>query len=784
MSLINKITSDSTLSKKNCENLFTQIFDAIKSSVINRESVLIDNFGLFKVERRKMQTMIDYNRKVVVLLPPKDKIIFEFRNGSVQKEITSSEKTDFPSKKIIALVSGNTKIDEVSVYEFYNILFEVIREYLEGKRNVNIIEFGKFKINRKNKISFSPAKKFSEKVNYNFNNLKTHIVRSLNKDEIKKLYKEGRQYEDEEDYLHEEAAETVTETIPEVQEKIPEITDKKEIEIPVTDKKEITDEYEITGDTILKEDLLMEDTDEEDIELKEKFTADFKILEEIFEEKKEIPEIIGEKVTEPGYDIRIIQELEEAEQLAAEKEIIKQEKPEDITVIPVQPETIIQEPGLEAVEEELLGDTYEKTASTYIPEEPAETIITEVMKEPTEPVAEEPPEIITEKPSEQLSYTKETESPITEKIVSDFEEKIKMFKKKEEEDRKSYEKVLDKEKVFPEEVSLPKFTGITTHTVEEVKPVSEPEISFASTLDKIMKDDDEEIEISVMKIDEEIIKPETFPDITETIKEEIFKPEIIPTIITREKDTLITEEPPSKTEAAEEIITDSDDIPISQIYKKLRYGFPEEGARKETAEPVETTEPKIEKPVEFVTPKTEIPLPPVEISTEKFVIPEEIIPVKTETDFSVKEDIHFEEGLTYEEKKNKFEDILKKYSEDFQPGKITLKIDDDTTTEEIQIPVAPVPDKDLDLKIADTPFKPVDESTKVTSTDETLNDIKNFLDEFDKKKSSSSDITKKEDDSSPFKKIDDDFPKSMDDYFEDIKKYLDKKDLKDSGEDV
>ena len=767
MSLINKLTSDSTLSKKNCESLFTQIFDAIKSSVINRETVLIDNFGLFKVERRKMQTMIDYNRKVVVLLPPKDKIIFEFRNGSTQKEIPSSEKADFPSKKIIAAVSGNTKIDEVSVYEFYNILFEVIREYLEGKRNVNIVEFGKFKINRKNKISFSPAKKFSEKVNYNFNNLKTHIVRSLNKDEIKKLYKEGRQYEDEEEYLHEEAAGTITETIPEVKEKIPETAIEKEIKPQVTDVKEKEDEYEISGDTTIKENLLMEDFDEEDIELKEKITTDFKILEELFEEEEEISHIKGEKVKEPEYDIRIIQELEEAEQLIGEKEIVKEERPEDITVIPVPPETKIHEPGLEAVEEELLGDLYEKTVPPGIPEKPAGIIIPEVTPEPVETevkkITEEPSETITEKPS----YTTEKESPITEKIISDFEEKIKIFRKKEEDDRKSYEQVLDKQKIFPEEVSLPKFTEFTKPPVEEVKQVIEPEISFAGTLDKIMKDDEDDIEIPVIKIDEEIIKPE-----------------IIPSRISQDREALITEEPSSRTEAAEEIITDADDIPISQIYKKLRYGFPEESAQKETAEPVETPAPKIEKPVETIAPVTEMPIPPVEISPEKPVIQEETIPIRKETDFSFKEDTNFVEGLTYEEKKNKFEDILKKYSEDFQPEKITLKIDDDTTTEEIQIPTAPVPDKILDLKTADTPFKPVDESTKVTSTDETLNDIKNFLDEFEKKKSSPGSITKKDDESSPFKKIDDDFPKSIDDYFEDIKKYLDKNDLSDSDKGV
>lgn len=762
MSLLNKLTSDSTLSKKNCENLFTQIFDAIKSSVINRETVLIDNFGLFKVERRKMQTMIDYNRKVVVLLPPKDKITFEFLNGSTRKEISAFGKTDFPSKKIIARVSENTKIDEVSVFEFYNILFEVIREYLDGKRNVNIIEFGKFKISGKNKISFSPAKKFSEKANYNFNNLKTHIVRSLNKDEIKKLYKEGRHYEEEEDFLREEETETITETIPEGKVKLPETEVKKEPEISVPVIEEKTEKYEITGDTTLKENLLMEDFDEEDIELKEKITADFKISGELFEQKKEIPELTEEKIKEPRYDIRIIKELEEAEQLAREKEIIKEEEPEVVAAVSGPAEVKIQKPGLEAIEEELLGETYEKTIPPGVTEEPVETIIEEVTEKLSEPVIEKPSEPVIEKPSEKPYYTPEKESPITEKIVTDFEEKIKMFQKKEEEERKSYEKILDKQKIFPGEVSLPKTPVITEPPVEEVKQISEPEIAFSDTLDRIMKDDEDEIEIPVMKIEEETIKPETFPDVTETIiKEEKIKPEIISAGISQDKDISITQEPSFKTETAEEITADADDIPISQIYKKLRYGFPEETA------PAEKT------------------VPPIEMSEEKPVIPEEIIPEKPEMDFSVKDDMHIEEGLSYEEKKNKFEELLKQYSEDFHPEKITNKTDDDTLMDEIKPPVIPVPEKDLDLKITGTPFKPIEESTKVTSADETLKDIKSFLDEFDRKETSSSDITQTEDKSSPFKKIDDnDFPKSMDDYFEDIKKKLDKKNLKDNDEEV
>jgi nucleoid DNA-binding protein len=52
------------------------MFELIKQSLEEEKCFEVDKFGKFTVEFRPMQTIIDYNRKLELLLPPKDKIVF------------------------------------------------------------------------------------------------------------------------------------------------------------------------------------------------------------------------------------------------------------------------------------------------------------------------------------------------------------------------------------------------------------------------------------------------------------------------------------------------------------------------------------------------------------------------------------------------------------------------------------------------------------------------------------------------------------------------------------
>jgi len=84
-SLINKIYIKSPLSKDKSVKVFTKLFELIRESTKNDKCFEIKGFGIFKVERRNSQIISDFNRKIEVLLPPKDKIVFTPSDELLQK---------------------------------------------------------------------------------------------------------------------------------------------------------------------------------------------------------------------------------------------------------------------------------------------------------------------------------------------------------------------------------------------------------------------------------------------------------------------------------------------------------------------------------------------------------------------------------------------------------------------------------------------------------------------------------------------------------------------------
>lgn len=75
-SFLNKVLSKSKFSKNTTKMIYEKMFEIIKQSLEEGKCFEIEGFGTFVVEFRPMQTIVDYNRKVELLLPPKDKIIF------------------------------------------------------------------------------------------------------------------------------------------------------------------------------------------------------------------------------------------------------------------------------------------------------------------------------------------------------------------------------------------------------------------------------------------------------------------------------------------------------------------------------------------------------------------------------------------------------------------------------------------------------------------------------------------------------------------------------------
>ncbi|MDD5362667.1 MAG: HU family DNA-binding protein [Ignavibacteria bacterium] len=76
-SLLNRIRIKSTYTRELANNIFDFTFSEIRKGILNNRSILIDEFGVFESEHRKMTTVTDLKMKTEVLLPPKDRLIFK-----------------------------------------------------------------------------------------------------------------------------------------------------------------------------------------------------------------------------------------------------------------------------------------------------------------------------------------------------------------------------------------------------------------------------------------------------------------------------------------------------------------------------------------------------------------------------------------------------------------------------------------------------------------------------------------------------------------------------------
>jgi len=59
------------------ESIFNFVFDEIKRIIQQDKKYNISELGEFEVLHRKMQTVTDAKKQAVILLPPKDKLIFK-----------------------------------------------------------------------------------------------------------------------------------------------------------------------------------------------------------------------------------------------------------------------------------------------------------------------------------------------------------------------------------------------------------------------------------------------------------------------------------------------------------------------------------------------------------------------------------------------------------------------------------------------------------------------------------------------------------------------------------
>jgi nucleoid DNA-binding protein len=76
-SLINKVYIKSPFEKEKSVKIFNRTIELLKESIKEKKRVKVKGFGKFVIEHREMKTLIDYNKKAEMLLPPKDKVSFK-----------------------------------------------------------------------------------------------------------------------------------------------------------------------------------------------------------------------------------------------------------------------------------------------------------------------------------------------------------------------------------------------------------------------------------------------------------------------------------------------------------------------------------------------------------------------------------------------------------------------------------------------------------------------------------------------------------------------------------
>ncbi len=796
--LINKISAKFSLNKKSCELIFTKIFEGIKTYLKDKKEFCIENFGSFKVVRRKMQKMIDYNKKAVVLLPPKDKLIFVFYNGLDEKENKEKRtQKELHAKELIKEIAAENNLSEIDVYNFYFTLFDIIKDCFKKSTNVNILEFGKFRISGKGKVSFSPAKKFQDEINYNFNNLETVVIRSLNQAEISALKTQREEIGKE--LIEEKYSPSDTMVVD-------------------TDVEELVSEEEIGEEEKAIEDLLK--TEEEIEDTAKKYGEEKTKLENMINELKEKIELLERRDEEILLKIEeAIRKTKEPEAIIAEEEeeSILEEPPleEDETEAVQQEEAEIKE-DIEKMLRELkkeISDDEVSEGGEYGDEEGIDEDVIDIDKidwdsinideleniEEKEPALQRPPveeteTIQLEEPETKEEITEEIKKVISEEehkkgyVIEETEAKKVLLKEEQpQETETTIEKVTEERKEESWEESFErkwkelreKIFSTTPTEIEDLKQVSFPEESPVIS-EGIATEPKEVIPEPPLKEEspkQEIETAEFLPadKIAEPYEETVTKVEIKETPPIEEKEI---------SSVYPDIYEDEDALSISEIYGRLKdsFSFFTQEQQEEKGENFieDETTPTIKEEADVSLPRViseeaeamvkEEPTEIVDTSMEDVIRKYERLKEKLREELS-KEDISYPEEIISEKPLVEVgapveEEILPETEETR-----TITPVESSSTKQQEIGITEESEKETTplSSIEDLKNRKVEDDIE-ESIEKTLHEIKSYMDEIAKKEKfpliNGESGTQKE---PPFNSLNNiEMPKSIDDYFEKI----------------
>lgn len=398
---------------------------------------------------------------------------------------------------LIKQIASEFNVEEIKVSEYFDGIFETLAAAFIKNKNVNISEFGKFKIKTKKDaegekhktVLFSPVKKFADEINYNFSDLAPVQIRLLDSAGSISAVEDFEDYEAEEILLIEfdEEPGKLTEEVTSQQEEIL-ITEEEKTEIPLIEKP--------------KEEILIPEQEKPEVPTLETEKKD----KEILIHEAVTAEIPAEKIPEEEKSVEFSLD-EESKRIAGEIEKIKfpekifvynKEDLKPVEILSAAKKTsldstlYIKEKPTEEKPQNIFAADEIKTDETITPAQEEEKIDDEIEKlkalfSETKGAAEENKEL----PEAKIEETPKEETELPSEIKeADSYENIS------EEPQKEPESVTGQD-VFPDE---------TIYTEKEDSEENEPEEIQETPSDNAVIEPEEDAVTEKEKPDEEIPK--------------------------------------------------------------------------------------------------------------------------------------------------------------------------------------------------------------------------------------------------------------------------------------
>lgn len=178
--IIKIISRKTGIRKKVCKSVINIIFEKILEMLCEKKYVYIENFGEFKVKRKRTEVKLN-KENIKTVIPPEDIIEFKLIKNSAVISIN-----DIINKNLSGIIHDISETEQISpdkAGKMFCGIFESLKECFDKKKSAEISSFGIFIVRKKSesvidteeKIVFIPSGKVSRKVNYNFSNLHTSV---------------------------------------------------------------------------------------------------------------------------------------------------------------------------------------------------------------------------------------------------------------------------------------------------------------------------------------------------------------------------------------------------------------------------------------------------------------------------------------------------------------------------------------------------------------------------------------------------------------------------------